>query len=87
MPQSALLEGRSTGVSQIKLVAHSRLIGVGADQHPIRLRTGSWWVEFGLDSLPSHVSGQLRIGFISDRVNTQRDANPSLLPTLGWWQP
>ena len=71
-PQSVLFDDR-TGPAQIKLVKHTRLIGVSGDQRPVRLHSGSWWIEFGLESLPAHVSGQLRVGFMSDRL-TDRDA-------------
>jgi hypothetical protein len=44
----------------------------------VRLRSGSWWFEVGLESLPANVSGQLRIGFMSDSLTDSEAAGFSL---------
>ena len=72
-PLSALLEPK-VGAPQIKLVGRVRCIAVAGDQRPVRLRSGCWWLELGLDSLPANVSGQLRVGFMSDRLTESEAA-------------
>lgn len=72
-PQSALFDD-SSGPMHAKLVAHTRVVATSGDQRPVRLRSGSWWFEIGLDALPANASGQLRFGVMSDSLTESESA-------------
>ena len=60
------------------MVGNTRLVAISGDRRPVRLRTGSWWVEFELRSLDALESGQVRFGVLSDRMSDKEAAGFTL---------
>ena len=64
----------ANGALVIEVHGQARLVAIAGDLRPVRLRTGSWWMEFELRSLPADESGQLRLGVMSDRLSEREAA-------------